>query len=652
MTDKVTGMKLIEQVNAAWVAQKESIAAAANELQQRTASRSPLLRRLYLSNGIEIPLSSKYDLVQKSHHEIQNYNAETYLPFAAPKLAGDEKHGWYIAFDGSRYTADSETVTSIIIPRINALAEKLRNEDAILLQAARAEARQIREKVERGEATGVLVPMNRARNAGGTGTYGAVVSQSTTNGGTANIISLGESYVEQLYNRRPGDDKVGPSGSTILMGKFTRSELQDGGANVGIGDGTYVKNDGVAIGQNTYADGRSVALGAGSRTLPCTSKACEPEVSVGDAGDKRRDGFTRKITNVTKGVNPTDAATMANLSEAVTGANDYTDKEVDKLKENLGEAAREQVGKALEGANAEWGKSLKKVAEEGREGGTVSGSGSYAAGKDAMALNNHSVALGEKSMTTRDYEVNIGSWETTTGRAVGSGGTMTQKTRILSGVSGGEKDDEAVNRKQLNDVASTANRAAATAKDEAVRDANKYTNEATLKANEKVLKEANTYTDDTAKKTLKTANEQTERRAVVAEKNAVTRSNAYTDESSSRTLERANTYTNHRSAQAENNAVARSNAYTDNRFGELRKSLQHTEKRLNAGIAGVTAISSIPYAAGNKFSYGIGAGNYQNGNAIAAGVQFRVSQSANVRLNVSWDSAGNNATGVGIAGGW
>ncbi|HHR4101828.1 TPA: YadA-like family protein [Salmonella enterica] len=84
----------------------------------------------------------------------------------------------------------------------------------------------------------------------------------------------------------------------------------------------------------------------------------------------------------------------------------------------------------------------------------------------------------------------------------------------------------------------------------------------------------------------------------------------------------------------------------------MRKNLEHTEKRLNAGIAGVTALSSIPYAAGNNFSYGIGAGNYQNGNAVAAGVQLRVSSSTNVRLNISWDSAGNNATGVGIAGGW
>ncbi|EGK0774454.1 hypothetical protein IOL85_004524, partial [Salmonella enterica] len=163
---------------------------------------------------------------------------------------------------------------------------------------------------------------------------------------------------------------------------------------------------------------------------------------------------------------------------------------------------------------------------------------------------------------------------------------------------------------------------------------------------------ANKYTDDTAKKTLKTASENTERRALIAENNAVTRSNTYTDESSSRTLESANTYTNHRATQAENNAVARSNNYTDNRFGELKNQVDRNEKRLNAGIAGVTALSSIPYSSGNKFSYGIGMGNYQNGNAVAAGVQFRVSPSTNVRLNISWDSAGNNATGVGIAGGW
>ncbi|EBE0154047.1 hypothetical protein DB842_23805, partial [Salmonella enterica] len=182
--------------------------------------------------------------------------------------------------------------------------------------------------------------------------------------------------------------------------------------------------------------------------------------------------------------------------------------------------------------------------------------------------------------------------------------------------------------------------------------AEKYTDNATLQANQKVLQKANTYTDNTAKDVLKSANDNTERRAAVAEDNAIKRSGHYTDERSVQTLNSANTYTNHRAIQAENNAVARSNNYTDNRFGELRKSMKHTEKRLNAGIAGVTALSSIPYSSGNNFSYGIGVGNYQNGNAVAAGVQFRASPSTNVRLNISWDSAGNNATGIGIAGGW
>lgn len=252
-----------------------------------------------------------------------------------------------------------------------------------------------------------------------------------------------------------------------------------------------------------------------------------------------------------------------------------------------------------------------------------------------------SVAIGKNAVSSRD-SIALGNGSTAEGRyELSLGDSATGVTRKITNMADGTSDTDGATihnvKSEIADLDTKAQGYSNNAKDTAITKAKKYTDGAVLKANETVLNSANSYTA---------------RRAVVAENNAVTRSNAYTDESSSRTLKSANTYTNHRSAQAENNAVARSNAYTDNRFGELRKSLQHTEKRLNAGIAGVTAISSIPYAVGNKFSYGIGAGNYQNGNAIAAGVQFRVSQSANVRLNVSWDSAGNNATGVGIAGGW
>ncbi|HFW4266775.1 TPA: YadA-like family protein [Salmonella enterica subsp. diarizonae serovar 61:r:-] len=277
------------------------------------------------------------------------------------------------------------------------------------------------------------------------------------------------------------------------------------------------------------------------------------------------------------------------------------------------------------------------------QGAKASGEGSTAIGVFAQASGVNSVALGESSKAKNDNEVNIGIWsdDEQTG------------TRTLSGLADGKNSDEAVNKGQLDSETGKLDTRAQGYANTAESNANKYTDEQISKVDTSgVLNKARDYTNDTAKQTLKSANENTENRAVVAENNAVTRSNAYTDESSAHTLKSANTYTNQRAVQAENNAVARSNAYTDNRFGELRKNLEHTEKRLNAGIAGVTALSSIPYVEGNRFSYGIGAGNYQNGNAVAAGVQFRVSPSTNVRLNISWDSAGNNATGVGIAGGW
>ena len=119
----------------------------------------------------------------------------------------------------------------------------------------------------------------------------------------------------------------------------------------------------------------------------------------------------------------------------------------------------------------------------------------------------------------------------------------------------------------------------------------------------------------------------------------------------------------HYALSAANQAEQNANNYTDNKFNQLNsssnqrfeqldKKIERAEKGLNGGVAGVTAIASIPYVAENSFSYGIGLGNYQNGNAVAAGVQYKTSPNTNVRLNVSWDSSSNTALGAGLAGGW
>ncbi|HFO3752930.1 TPA: YadA-like family protein [Escherichia coli] len=114
------------------------------------------------------------------------------------------------------------------------------------------------------------------------------------------------------------------------------------------------------------------------------------------------------------------------------------------------------------------------------------------------------------------------------------------------------------------------------------------------------------------------------------------------------TLKQATTYSDISASRA----LSEANRYTDNKFRNLSNKIERAEKRLNAGIAGVTAISSIPYVAENSFSYGIGVGNYQNANAVAAGIQYKTSRNTNIRLNISWDSSHNTAIGAGVAGGW
>ncbi|ECI0113847.1 hypothetical protein AIB85_20555 [Salmonella enterica subsp. enterica serovar Give] len=422
----------------------------------------------------------------------------------------------------------------------------------------------------------------------------------------------------------------------------------------------------------------------GTRTLSGLSAGTKDDEAV----NKKQ--LDTAIASISGGVSASDAQNMADTAQ--TTANEHTDTEISKVL-NSGSSTTKNAFAIGQDATAtgEISTATGQNAQATGNGSTATGQaaiatgpGSTATGQNAQAKGKNSVALGANSVADKDNQVSIGQKITDA-----TTGAVSYITRTLSNLTDGTDAHDAVNKGQLDTAQTAANKhtddeigkldtkaqgyatTAQTAANKHTDDeigkldtkaqgyattaqsaAEKYTDDATLQANQKVLQKANTYTDNTAKDVLKSANDNTERRAAVAEDNAIKRSGHYTDERSVQTLNSANTYTNHRAIQAENNAVARSNNYTDNRFGELRKSMKHTEKRLNAGIAGVTALSSIPYSSGNNFSYGIGVGNYQNGNAVAAGVQFRASPSTNVRLNISWDSAGNNATGIGIAGGW
>lgn len=166
-----------------------------------------------------------------------------------------------------------------------------------------------------------------------------------------------------------------------------------------------------------------------------------------------------------------------------------------------------------------------------------------------------------------------------------------------------------------------------------------------------------------------------------ASSESVTTSNNYTDKklktintdiarSKTDALSESNTYTDNKVSNihttikhSEKQAVSSARQYTDTRFNELETSMngrlhsaeQQVNKnadRANAGIASVAAMTNIPYTDNTRFSVGLGAGNYRNGNAVAFGGQLRLENNVNLRSSVSWNSEDSAVYGAGVAFGF
>lgn len=166
-----------------------------------------------------------------------------------------------------------------------------------------------------------------------------------------------------------------------------------------------------------------------------------------------------------------------------------------------------------------------------------------------------------------------------------------------------------------------------------------------------------------------------------ASSESVTTSNNYTDKklktintdiarSKADALSESNTYTDNKVSNihttikhSEKQAVSSARQYTDTRFNELETSMngrlhsveQQVNKnadRANAGIASVAAMTNIPYTDNTRFSVGLGAGNYRNGNAVAFGGQLRLENNVNLRSSVSWNSEDSAVYGAGVAFGF
>ncbi|EMP4143326.1 hypothetical protein WD174_002779, partial [Salmonella enterica] len=345
---------------------------------------------------------------------------------------------------------------------------------------------------------------------------------------------------DQVYEHHNENSTAVGFNSSVIRANSTAvgMESQSHGFNstaVGQQAKAYADNS-TAVGQNTLASKTgSTAIGINAKSINVNSVALgtdsvtdhDDQVSIGqkitDATTGAVSYITRTLSNLTDGTDAHDAVNKGQLDSAIAGissgvsaeeaqkmadtaqhnavteAKTHTDTKISKVLNSgsstatggfaIGKNAHATVpGSTATGyntfasgmnstatgiaAHAAVDNSTATGAGAHAEGNssTATGAMAYATGVDSTATGSlsfargkNSVALGANAVARKDNEVNIGIWE----MAVSGGAAGIQTgTRSLSGLSDGVNSDEAVNKGQLD-----------TAKESALREANKHTDD-------------------------------------------------------------------------------------------------------------------------------------------------------------------------------
>ncbi|HIH5818352.1 TPA: YadA family autotransporter adhesin [Proteus mirabilis] len=277
-------------------------------------------------------------------------------------------------------------------------------------------------------------------------------------------------------------------------------------------------------------------------------------------------------------------------------------RDLEKVKAELAQkqAEYQAADKALNEAQSTLSQGKQAVAVGDKS--LALGEKSVALSVDARALAKNSVALGDGSLADRDNSVSVG---------------REGQERFLTHVAAGIAKTDAVNKGQLDEE----------------RDAR-------IAGDKQTLKQAMDYTDVSIQYSEAKINKR------------ITEEQQARIEGEEQTLAAANRYTDETFGQVTHTVLDNARQYTDQRFSQLDNKISQVEKRANAGIAGVTAISSIPYVNSERFSFGMAMGHYRDAQAIATGVQYKPTANTNVRLNASWNNGGDTSIGAGFAVGW
>ncbi|EKL5871401.1 YadA-like family protein, partial [Escherichia coli] len=390
----------------------------------------------------------------------------------------------------------------------------------------------------------------------------------------------------------------------------------NGDSSVAIGlTSSVTGNDSVALGSHSSANGNNI-------------------VSVGS------DTLKRRITNLAQGKDDHDAVNLMQMSSAVNREAGERIKSTNNLQNQLNTLSGQVITETRARTESDAATlAAARAHSDENDKRTLVSANTYADQKETD-INNRTDGL----LTTERQARTAG--DTATLAAARTHSDENDKRTLVSANTYADQKETDINNR--TDGLLATERQARTAGDTATLAAARTHSD---KNNKRTLISANTYADqkETAINNRTDGLLTTERQARIAGDAAtLATAAAYSDAGDSLTLKQATAY----SDISTRRALSEANRYTDNKFRNLSNKIERAEKRLNAGIAGVTAISSIPYVAENSFSYGIGVGNYQNANAVAAGIQYKTSRNTNIRLNISWDSSHNTAIGAGVAGGW
>ncbi|EGG9970490.1 hypothetical protein ID043_004871, partial [Escherichia coli] len=399
----------------------------------------------------------------------------------------------------------------------------------------------------------------------------------------------------------------------VSLGNATRI---NGDSSVAIGlTSSVTGNDSVALGSHSSANGNNI-------------------VSVGS------DTLKRRITNLAQGKDDHDAVNLMQMSSAVNREAGERIKSTNNLQNQLNTLSGQVITETRARTESDAATlAAARAHSDENDKRTLVSANTYADQKETD-INNRTDGL----LTTERQARTAG--DTATLAAARTHSDENDKRTLVSANTYADQKETDINNR--TDGLLATERQARTAGDTATLAAARTHSD---KNNKRTLISANTYADqkETAINNRTDGLLTTERQARIAGDAAtLATAAAYSDAGDSLTLKQATAY----SDISTRRALSEANRYTDNKFRNLSNKIERAEKRLNAGIAGVTAISSIPYVAENSFSYGIGVGNYQNANAVAAGIQYKTSRNTNIRLNISWDSSHNTAIGAGVAGGW